>query len=57
MFPAGSKIEVTIKNDKGEVIDRWYSMNAVPTEHITATFVGGIIVTDNAGNTYTQEPE
>jgi hypothetical protein len=51
------KIEVKIFDDNGNLAEEWYSLNAVPTSHVTVSFAGGVAVTDSSGNTYNRKEE
>lgn len=54
----GASITVEIKDHEGTTQEKWVASNAFPAKAVTATTFedGGIAITDDAGNTYTQEP-
>jgi hypothetical protein len=52
------QIEVTVKNDWGEVVGKYTAANAFPATVVTvALWDGQPVVTDDKSNTFTEEPE
>ncbi len=51
----GDQIEVTIKENNGVVVGKWASQNVYPATVVTVTRYedGGVAVSDDIGNTYT----
>jgi hypothetical protein len=52
------QVEVTVKNDWGEVVGTYRAMHAFPATVVTVALWDGVsVVTDDKSNTYYKDPE